>query len=145
MDRRTRNLFALVFGVLVVVTGAAALLLGGSAPDPGPPADATAIVGVIVGVESSGLDKVTGFTLRTTDQGSVVFVIGELENGAQFPPGHLVEHQATAQPVRVWYRTQDGAKVAIRLEDATCLDGRQPPEVITGRIAASSAAVIVIT
>ena len=119
MDRRTRNLFALVFGALVVVTGAAALLLGGSARDPGPPADATAIVGVIVGVESAGLDKVTGFTLRTTDQGSVVFVIGALENGAQFPPGHLVEHQATAQPVRVWYRTQDGAKVAIRLEDAT--------------------------
>jgi hypothetical protein len=118
VDRRTRNLFALVFGALVVVTGAAALLLGGTAGKTSPPADATAVVGVITGVESSGLDKVTGFTLHTTDQGSIVFVIGALENGAQFPPGHLVEHQATAAPVRVWYRTQDGAKVAIRLEDA---------------------------
>ena len=120
MDRRTRNLFALAFGVVVIVTGATALLLGGTAVrDPGVPANATAVVGVIVGVDSQGLDKVTRFTLRTTDQGSIVFKIGALENGTQFPPGHLVEHQATAQPVRVWYRTQDGTKVAIRLEDAT--------------------------
>jgi hypothetical protein len=118
VDRRTRNLFALVFVALVVVTGAAALLLGGTPHDPGPPADATAVVGVIVGVESQGLDKVSGFTLRTTDQGSLVFRIGVLENGAAFPPGHLVEHQASAQPVRVWYQTDEGAKVAIRLEDA---------------------------
>ena len=50
---------------------------------------------------------------------SVEFEIGDLENGAEFPPGHLVEHQATAQPVRVWYRTEGDAKVAVRLEDAT--------------------------
>jgi hypothetical protein len=41
-----------------------------------------------------------------------------LENGAQFAPGHLVEHQASGQPVRVWYQTDGGANVAIRLEDA---------------------------
>ena len=120
MDRRTRNLFALALVAVIAVTGAAAFLLGGnSLRDPGAPADATSVVGVIVGVQSQGLDKVTGFTLRTTDQGSLAFVIGALENGAQFPPGHLVEHQATAQPVRVWYRTDGGARVAIRLEDAT--------------------------
>ena len=120
MDRRTRNLFALALVAVIAVTGAAAFLLGGNGlRDPGAPADATSVVGVIVGVQSQGLDKVTGFTLRTTDQGSLAFVIGALENGAQFPPGHLVEHQATAQPVRVWYRTDGGARVAIRLEDAT--------------------------
>jgi hypothetical protein len=119
VDRRTRNVFALALVAVIAVAGAAAFLLGGSGPrDPGPPADATAVVGVIVGVQAQGLDKVTGFTLRTTDQGPLVFVIGNLENGAVFPPGHLVEHQATAQPVRVWYRTDSGAKVAIRLEDA---------------------------
>lgn len=119
MDRRTRNLFALALVAVIVGTGAVAFLLGGSSrPDPGPPADAATAVGVIVGVKSEGLDKVTGFTLRTTDQGSLVFVIGDLENGAAFPPGHLVEHQATAQPVRVWYRTDGTTKVAIRLEDA---------------------------
>ena len=120
MDRRTRNLFALALVAVIAVTGAAAFLLGGNGlRDPGAPADATSVVGVIVGVQSQGLDKVTGFTLRTIDQGSLAFVIGTLENGAQFPPGHLVEHQATAQPVRVWYRTDGGARVAIRLEDAT--------------------------
>jgi hypothetical protein len=120
VDRRTRNLFALVFVAVVAITGAAALVLGGTTlRDPAAPANATSVVGVIVGVDSQGLDKVAGFTLRTTDQGSLVFKIGALENGAEFPPGHLVEHQATAQPVRVWYRTEGGAKVAIRLEDAT--------------------------
>jgi hypothetical protein len=120
VDRRTRNLFALVFVAVVVVTGAAALLLGSSSlRDPGAPAGATAAVGVIVNVRSQGLDKVSGFTLRTTDQGSLDFVIGDLENGVEFPPGHLVEHQATAQPIRVWYRIEGDAKVAIRLEDAT--------------------------
>ena len=72
--------------------------------------DATAVVGVIVGVDSAGLDKVNGFTLRTTDAGPArVRASASLENGAQFPPGHLVEHQASAQPVRVWYRTDGGA------------------------------------
>ena len=68
---------------------------------------------------AAGLTDVRGFTLRTTDGGSVDFAIGELENGAEFPPGHLVEHQSTAQPIRVWYRTRTATKVAIRLEDAT--------------------------
>ena len=64
-----------------------------------------------------------GFDLRTTDQGTLAFALGDLDNGAEFPPGHLVEHQATAQPVRVWYRTEDGERVAVRLEDAPKLIG----------------------
>jgi hypothetical protein len=120
VDRRTRNQFALMLAVVIVVTGAAAFLLGSSAlRDPNAPPDATAVVGVIVGVQSEGLDRVSEFTLRTTDQGSIVFTIGDLENGVEFPPGHLVEHQATAQPIRVWYRMEGDTKVAIRLEDAT--------------------------
>lgn len=120
MDRGTRNLFALVLIAVIGVTGAAALLLGATGrPDPAAPSGATPVVGVIVGVQAQGLDRVTGFTLRTTDRGSLQFAIGDLENGAEFPPGHLVEHQATAQPVRVWYRTEGGVMVAIRLEDAT--------------------------
>ena len=120
MDRRTRNMFIVVFLAVVLVTGAAAFLLGGtSLRDPSAPANATAVVGVIVGVQSQGLDKVLDFTLRTTDQGTIQFLIGSLENGTEFPPGHLVEHQSTASPVRVWYRIENGAKVAIRLEDAS--------------------------
>lgn len=120
MDRRTRNLFTIALIGVVVLTGAAAMLLGRSGPvDPGPLPGTTPVVGVIVGVQAQGLDRVTGFTLRTTDRGSLQFTIGDLENGTQFPPGHLVEHQATAQPVRVWYRADDDVLVAVRLEDAT--------------------------
>ncbi len=120
MDRRSRNLFAAVLVALVVVTGAVVLVLGRSAGSGvGAPSDAPSVVGVVVGVDSQGLDKVSGFSLRTTDQGTLEFTIGVLENGAQFPPGHLIEHQASASPVRVWYRVQDGEKVAIRLEDAS--------------------------
>jgi hypothetical protein len=119
MDRRTRNLFALALVLVVAVTGGAAILLSGSgAGATGGSADAPSLVGVIVGVESEGLDKVLGFTIRTQDGATVLFTIGALENGAAFPPGHLVEHQATAQPIRVWYRIEGDARVAIRLEDA---------------------------
>lgn len=119
MDRRTRNLFVLVFVVVVGLAAVAALQGGGAAPRPSDvPSGATPVVGVVVGVDSKGLDKVTGFTLRTTDRGTLTFLIGSLENGAQFPPGHLVEHQATAQPVRVWYRMAANLMVAVRLEDA---------------------------
>ena len=119
MDRGTRNLFALVLVAVIAVTAAAAFLLGGSSLiDPGAPANATAVDGVIVAVPSEGLDRVNGFDLRTIDQGTLAFSLGDLENGAEFPPGHLVEHQATAQPVRVWYRTEGSDRVAVRLEDA---------------------------
>src|SRR6478736_3918810 len=66
------------------------VLVGGSGVrDPDAPPGAEAVVGVIVGVDSAGLDRVNGFTLRTTDRGTLVFTIGDLENGAEFPPGHL--------------------------------------------------------
>jgi hypothetical protein len=119
VDRATRNLFALVLVAVIALTGAAALLLGRSSLiDPGAPANATAIDGVIVAVRSEGLDRVDGFDLRTIDHGTLAFTLGDLENGTEFPPGHLVEHQATAQPVRVWYRTEGSDRVAVRLEDA---------------------------
>ena len=43
--------------------------------------------------------------------------IGILENGAQFPPGHLAEHMANASPVRVFFRDEGGQLVVYRLED----------------------------
>ena len=119
MDRRTRNLFALVLVAVIVVTGAAAFLLGRSSLiDPGAPANATAVDGVIVAVDSAGLSDVRGFTLRRPGGEILVFRLGELENGDQFPPAHLAEHQATAAPVRVWYRIEGSERFAVRLEDA---------------------------
>lgn len=119
MDGRTRNLFVAALVVIVVLGVGAAVLLGASgSAGTAEPSDTQSIVGVIVGVDSAGLDKVSGFTLRTGAGESLTFDLRALENGAQFAPGHLVEHQATGQPVRVWYRTAAGVRLAIRLEDA---------------------------
>jgi hypothetical protein len=116
MDRTTRNLFALALVLVIAVTGGAAILLGGSSGRGS--SDAPTLDGVIVGVDSAGLDQVRGFSLRTMDGTTVEFTIGTLEDPTAFPPGHLVEHQATAQAVRVWYRTEGSNRVAIRLADA---------------------------
>ena len=115
MDQRTRNVFVIGLLVLVAASGGAAYLLSGQ-PDGSATADS--VSGVIVGVESEGLDQVRGFDLRTQGGTTVTFVLGDLENGATFPPGHLVEHQATGQPVRVSFVTDGATKVAIRIEDA---------------------------
>lgn len=119
MSGRTRNLVAVAVAAIIVLGLGAAILLGAGGPSaPTLPPDAQAVTGVIVRVDSAGLDKVSGFTLRTATGDSLVFDLRALTNGAQFAPGHLVEHQATGQPVRVWYRTESGVQLAIRLEDA---------------------------
>jgi hypothetical protein len=115
MDRRTRNVFAIGLLVLVAALGGATYLLTAN-PDGSAPAES--VIGVIVGVQSEGLDQVRGFDLRTGQGVTVAFVLGDLENGSTFPPGHLVEHQATGQPVRVSFVLDGATKVAIRIEDA---------------------------
>ena len=119
MDRRTRNLFALLFVVVVASTGVAAILLSEtSTPSDDAPPGTTAVVGVIVAVDSQGLADVRGFTLRGAGGELQDFDLRDYESGTEFPPGHLAEHQATATPVRVWYREESGIRLAIRLEDA---------------------------
>ena len=118
MERRKR-LFALGLVLIIGATGGAAVLLSGTGVGGFiGSADRSSVVGVIVRVESEGLDRVRGFTLRTDDGTSIAFTLGALENGALFPPGHLAEHQATAEHVRVSYRTEGQLKVAIRIDDA---------------------------
>ena len=75
-------------------------------------------VGVVVFVDSVSLTDVRAFAIRTPDGRTVQFRIGQLENGAQFPPGHLGAHQVDSVPIRVTYRDENGEHVAIRLEDA---------------------------
>jgi hypothetical protein len=74
--------------------------------------------GVVVHIDSAGLADVKGFDLRLTDGTILGFTLGPLENGAQFAPGHLSEHEATGIPVRVFYRVANGIPVVYRLEDA---------------------------
>ena len=117
MDRGTFRLFVAVLAVVVIAVAVAATIFGGTARDPESPQGDQA-VGIVTSIDSEGLTSVRSFTLRTQDGRDETFAIGTLENGAEFPPGHLAEHQALASPIRVWYRTDGGSKVAFRLEDA---------------------------
>ncbi len=76
------------------------------------------VAGVVTSIDATSLTNVKGFTLRTTTGDDLTFVIGTLENGDEFPPGHLAEHLAAAAPILVYFRVQDGKLVAYRLEDA---------------------------
>ncbi len=110
--------------VVVAITGGAALLLSDTRIPVDPmlgtegPAEMDQVEGVIVAVESSSLADIRGFTLRRPGGETLEFRLGELENAVEFPPGHLAEHQATAQPVTVIYRMEGKERFAVRLEDA---------------------------
>jgi hypothetical protein len=117
MDPRTRTLFAaLLIGVVVVTALAAILLQERSGPDLPPGTEQ--MTGVVVSVDATSLSDVRGFTLRRPGGELVEFSLRELQNGTDFPPGHLAEHQATAEPIRVTFRSEDDERFALRLEDA---------------------------
>ena len=85
---------------------------------PTPALPASPAEGVVVGVDSAGLGQVSDFTLRVRGY-PFVFKVGALENVTEFPPSHLVEHLASSEPVRAYFRIVDGAPVVYRLEDAS--------------------------
>lgn len=76
------------------------------------------VEGVITKIDSQGLTKVTAFRVRSPGGTETSFTIGVLENGAEFPPGHLAEHMSTSSPIRVYFRDEDGTLVVYRIEDA---------------------------
>lgn len=119
MDARTRRLFAILFVAIVVITAIAAILLSETGiVDPDRPPGTTDMTGVVVRVDSQGLTDVRGFTLRRPGGELVDFSLRALQSATEFAPGHLAEHQATAEPVRVWWRIEGTERLAIRLEDA---------------------------
>ncbi len=101
--------------ILALVAG----LLGGAC-SPSAAASPSTVTGIVTNVDSSGggLGGVRGFTLRDGAGKTWTFALGQLENASSFPPGHLGEHRITAEPVRVWYRVENGQDVAYRIEDA---------------------------
>ena len=118
MDRRTRLLFGGLLGAVVLVTIGAAIFLGGPSSDD-VPSGTESMTGVVVRVDGGGgLGDVSGFVLRQPGGALTEFSLRELQNGTEFPPGHLAEHQATAQPVTVLFRTDGEERLALRLEDA---------------------------
>ncbi|MEA2622612.1 MAG: hypothetical protein QOH61_1522 [Chloroflexota bacterium] len=75
--------------------------------------------GIVVNVQSQSLTEIDAFELRTAEGQILTFAVGPITfDGGSFPPQHLREHQALAQPVLVTYRVEDGRNVAIKLEDA---------------------------
>jgi hypothetical protein len=145
MDAGTRRLFVAALVVIVAITGGAALLLSGPTATPRPtdiaqssnasvgvsnspvagssstepPAiPASPVRGVVVAVDSRGLDDVRAFTLRADDGAILVFDLREMRDSPTFPLGHLAEHQATAEPVLVTFRAQDGVLIPTEIADA---------------------------
>lgn len=85
-----------------------------------PPVPASPVLGVVTSVDSPSLGKVKGFTLRETASGlALVFTLGLLENATEFSPSHLSEHMASSEPVRVFFRLENGQPVVYRIEDAS--------------------------
>jgi hypothetical protein len=80
---------------------------------------ASPVTGVLLGVTAEGLARVKGFRLRTGEGQEIDFEIGTLENGVEFPPGHLAEHLASSSPVRVFFRPEGDRLVVYRIEDAS--------------------------
>lgn len=76
------------------------------------------LAGVVTSVDAVALDQVHGFTMTSAAGQELTFVIGTLENGDEFPPGHLKEHMAAATPILVYFRPTNGALVVYRIEDA---------------------------
>jgi hypothetical protein len=106
-------------GLVIALVAAAAYVVASAAQPP-----RQTETGVVIAVDSMSLTNVKGFTIRTPDGRTVVFRLGQLENASQFAPGHLNEHVATAVPVLVTYRNENGQRVVVRLEDAP---GASPP------------------
>ncbi len=112
----------LALPLLLALAVASAACGPGTASSPPTPAGTmgplvSPVTGRLTHIDSEGLTKVTAFRLRTDDGREIDFEIGVLENGAQFPPGHLAEHMANASPVRVFFRDEGGHLVVYRLED----------------------------
>jgi hypothetical protein len=110
VDRGTFRIFVAALAVLIIAVAVAAAVVNRPSADQA--------VGIVTSIDSEGLTAVRSFTLRSQDGTEQEYAIGTLENGDEFPPGHLAEHQALVTPIRVWYRTEGGDRVAFRLEDA---------------------------
>ncbi len=132
--RRPSRTPAVILAVLAALVAAVALsgCSGGESPAPNPYASratgvptaaptpalpGSPVEGVVTVVDTEGLDKVTGFTIRTAGGAQWQFEIRALENVTEFPPAHLVEHKASADPVRVFFHLDGWVLVADRIVD----------------------------
>ena len=77
------------------------------------------VTGLVVAIDSAAVGQVHGFTLRTADGEELRFDTRDTRfDAAGFPPQHLQEHRALAEPVRVTYHVREGVNHVVKLEDA---------------------------
>jgi len=114
------------FPALLVFAGVVAIGIFGFGPQaacsctPTPlPPPVSPIEGVVVAVDTVSLGQVSSFVLRLDDASTLRLRVGRLENATEFSPSHLSEHMASSEPVRAFFRLEDGAPVVYRLEDAS--------------------------
>ena len=129
--RRPRLLPA---GALLLAAALVLVACGESTPSATPPPSGTSVIeppltsapsippspleGVPIAVTSAGLGQVESFTLRTADGATHEFVMGTLENAAEFPPAHLSEHVGSST-IRVFFRPDAAGRLVVyRIEDA---------------------------
>ncbi len=74
------------------------------------------VTGVLLDVESEGVDDVRSFTLKDGDKTYEIFIAEDVEYG--FPLGHLSEHLSTGDPVTVPLEERDGKLYALSIDDA---------------------------
>ncbi len=74
------------------------------------------VTGVVVGVDSAGLGDVRSFELKKADDTFRIFIDPAVDYG--FDVGHLSEHLASGDPVRVGIHERDGRLFAEFIEDA---------------------------
>lgn len=79
--------------------------------------------GVVIAVDAASLTDVRSFTLRMAGGETLVFSLASLENGVEFPPGHLAEHIGSAEPIVITYREDGGTLMALRISDAPVPSG----------------------
>jgi hypothetical protein len=96
-----------------VVLSAAISCASGDRPEGG---EAPAVVtGVVVEIESRGLDEVESFTVKDGERRFTILV--DENTDFSFTPSHLNEHRATGEPVAVEVDRRGGKLVAVTVED----------------------------
>ena len=104
--------------VVLIVAGFQSGILGPGRSPAGTDLLASPVTGIVIAVDSPSLGQVRDFVLRVADGTTVTLAMGQLENATEFSPSHLVEHMASSEPIRAYYRLENGSPVAYRLEDA---------------------------
>jgi hypothetical protein len=108
----------LIRALAAVALVAVALTGCGPTPATAPAGLQSPVDGVVISVDVVSLTDVRGFVLQPVGGAAIEFKLGVLENATSFSPSHLKEHQATSEPIRVWFRVENGDRVAYRIEDA---------------------------